>query len=129
MTNDQIRLLVVLAVLVWIVWLLLKPMPHEAVVAQPKDYAVPESPDDMGLEAPTRPVRDANRFWGYVGIAWLCSCFLSLLLLPLNVIGVIEVHWAWLTAPLWLPTVLTFWGFLLACIGAAIIHKFESRKP
>lgn len=127
--NDTVRFFVVLAVLVWVLWLILKPMPQEALVMQPKDYAVPESPDDMGLEAPTRPVQRESRFWGYVGIAWLCSCFLSLVMLPLNAIGLIEVHWALLTLPLWLPTVLTFWGFLLACVGAAIIHKLENRKP
>lgn len=127
--NDTVRFFVVLAVLAWVLWLIFKPMPQEALVTQPKDYAVPESPDDMGLEAPARAPRDANRFWGYAGIAWLCSCFLSLVLLPLNAIGVLDVHWALLTAPLWLPTVLTFWGFLLACVGAAIVHKLESRKP
>ncbi len=121
--------ILLIAVFAWVAWLILKPMPQEVEVAQPKDYAVPESPEDMGLEAPARAPRDVNRFWGYVGIAWLCSCFLSLVMLPLNAIGLISVHWAVLTLPLWLPTVLTFWGFLLACAGAAIINKLENRKP
>jgi len=127
--TDTASTLVLLGVFAWVAWLILKPMPQEALITQPKDYAVPESAIDMGLEGPARAVQRESRFWGYVGIAWLCSCFLSLLLLPQNALGLIEVHWAVLTLPLWLPTVLTFWGILLACIGAAIVHKFESRKP
>lgn len=127
--TDTASTLVLLGVFAWVAWLILKPMPHEVAVQQPKDYAVPESPTDMGLEGAARPVQRENSFWGYVGIASLCSCFLSLLLLPVNALGLIEVHWAVLTLPLWLPTVLTFWGFLLACVGAAIVHKFEGRKP